>query len=692
MVEEPARETAGVTTRLIVTYVRRHHGDEGVRRLLELAGESREVAVLEDERTWSSYDQKIRLFDAAAELAGDPQVALRMGESLLEQQIAGSLRLVVGALGSPQQVLRSVARAHAKFSTAATMRCLQTSASGGVVTYRLRDDLTPSLHDCRYTQGLLTQTTALFGLPPATIRHPSCQVDGADACVYELSWPRRRRWRRTPSRRRPQVVSEADALREQILDLQRAVADLVSSDELDEVLRRIATRASAAVRGREYLLVVQLEDEASPRIHSDGLSPAEAGRRGAALLEGTGASDDESVLVSRVATARRHHGWLAAYLPPGTGFLPAERPQLDAYAALAAAALDASAALEQSRRRGRIAQALLTLSHELAHQEDERSIAARVVEAVPSVTGATRASLLIWDQAALHLRVVAAHGYGELAEEAMRLEIPLDATPALHQMLREPSPLVFSQPSDDPFMQAMLERFESAAVIAAPIVVEGTLAGVVFASWATSHGTPDLRPALVRALASLGDQAAVSLANVRLLDRARHQATHDALTGLANRVLFNEQIQQAIADRRRSGQVAAVCYLYRDGFKAVNDRLGHAAGDQLLQRAAERIRGCVRETDVVARLSGDEFGVLVRGLDRPQSVTHVARQLVAALARPFELDAGTAHVTVSVGVAVVGEHGSTPEELLRRSDAAMYVAKRERGAYQVADGQSATIR
>jgi diguanylate cyclase (GGDEF)-like protein len=564
-------------------------------------------------------------------------------------------------------------------------------ASGGVVTYRLRDDLTPSLHDCLYTQGLLTQTTALFGLPRATIRHPACQVVGAEACLYELSWPRWRRWRRT-SRRRPGVVSEADALREQILDLQRAVADLVSSDELDEVLRRIATRASAAVRGHEYLLVVQLEDEASPRIHSDGLSEEEAARRAAGLLEGAGVNDDESVLVSRVATARHHHGWLAAYLPPGTGFLPAEQPQLDSYAALAAAALDASAALEQSRRRGRIAQALLTLSHELAHQEDERSIAARVVEAVPSVTGATRASLLLWDQAALRLRVVAAHGYGELGEQARRLEIPLDATPALHEMLREPRPLVFRQPSDDPFMQTMLERFDSSAVIAAPIVVEDALAGVVFASWAASRGTPDLRPTLVRALASLGEQAAVSLANVRLLERARHQATHDALTGLANRVLFNEQIQQAIADRRRSGQVAAVCYLDLDGFKAVNDRLGHAAGDQLLQRAAERIRGCVRETDVVARLSGDEFGVLVRGLDRSQSVTHVARQLVSALARPFELDAGTGHVTVSVGVAVVGEHGRTPEELLRRSDAAMYAAKRERGTYQVADGRNATIR
>jgi diguanylate cyclase (GGDEF)-like protein len=695
MAGEPARETAGVTTRLIVTYVRDRAGDEGVRRLLELAGEQRDVSVLEDERSWSSYDQKVALFEAAAEVTGDALVARRIGESVLEQRVAGSLRLVVAALGSPQQVLRSVARANAKFSTTATMRCLDVADGSAVVTYRLHDGYTPSVHDCRYTQGLLTQATALFDLPPAAIDHPACQVQGHGACRYELSWPR---WRRAiarwlPRRPSPRVRSETDALRDQVVDLQQAVADLVSSDDLDEVLRRIATRASAAVRGREYLLAVQLEDEGTPRIHSDGLSPKEAQRRGTALLAGSGEDHADSALVARVATARHHHGWLAAYLPADTGFLPAERPQLEAYASLAAAALDASTALEQARRRGAIAQALLTLTHELAHEEDERSIASRVVEAVPSVTGASRASLLTWDEAALRLRAVAVHGYRELREQARQLEIPLDATPALHAMLRDPQPAVVTQPSDDPWMQRMLQAFGSAAVAAAPIVVHGTFTGVVFASWTLADGMPDLRPSLLRALASLGDQASIALANVRLLDQARYQATHDALTGLANRVLFHDQVQQAVADHRRTGRLAAICFLDLDGFKAVNDRYGHAAGDQLLVLAAERIRGCVRESDGVARLSGDEFGVLARGLDDPSGAELVARQLVEVLGRPFELDAGTAHVSVSVGVALVGEHGETPEDLLRRSDAAMYVAKRERGTFRLADrGQGVEAR
>ena len=171
MVVEAARETAGVTTRLIVTYVRERHGDRGVQRLLELAGEARPTVVLEDEGTWSTYAEKISLFEAAAEVTGNPQVARRMGESLLDLQLVGTLRLAVAALGSPQQVLRSIARANGKFTTSATMRCELAERGRGMVTYQLHPEHTPSYHDCQYTQGLLTQATVLFGLPAATIHH-----------------------------------------------------------------------------------------------------------------------------------------------------------------------------------------------------------------------------------------------------------------------------------------------------------------------------------------------------------------------------------------------------------------------------------------------------------------------------------------------------------------------------------------
>lgn len=677
------RETSGVTTRLIVTYIRTHHGDDGVRRLLRAAGETRPVAVLEDERSWSTYPEKIALFEAAEEVTGDPSVAWHIGASLLESRIAGSLRPVVRALGSPRQVLRSIARANAKFNHAATMRCLRASRRDAVVTYRLHAGHRPSRHDCAYTQGLLTQVTVLFGLPPARIAHPRCQVTDGDHCRFELSWPA---WRRLLRPRRPAPgglpEAEVDALRQQLLDLQRTVADLVATDDLDTVLQRIATRAGAAVRGQRYLLAARLDGESTPRIHGDGFADEEAARRGRALLDGTGDGDDPSVLVVPVASARRHYGRLAAYLPTGTGFLPAERPQLEAFAGLAAAALDAATALAQARRRGRITEALLTLARELARQEDEVAIAQRVVAAVPTVTGASRSTLLLMDAERTRLRAVAASGYGDRHDRARALEIPRGATPALDALLAAPAPAVFTRPVADPWIEGMLEAFDAVAVATAPIVVRGEVAGLVLAGWAAPGPPPADDATLRHALSGLGDQAAGALTTVRLLERARHQATHDDLTGLANRALFHTQIEQALADHDRTGDRAAVCFVDLDGFKRVNDERGHAAGDELLITVAERIRAAVRASDVVARLSGDEFGVLLRGVQHPDDAERVAGELVAVLGRPASLAVGEVCISASVGVALLPDHGTTPEELLRQSDAAMYRAKRVRGTYR----------
>lgn len=161
-----------------------------------------------------------------------------------------------------------------------------------------------------------------------------------------------------------------------------------------------------------------------------------------------------------------------------------------------------------------------------------------------------------------------------------------------------------------------------------------------------------------------------------------HRAFHDELTGLANRALFHTQIEQALADHDRTGDRAAVCFVDLDGFKRVNDERGHAAGDELLITVAERIRAAVRASDVVARLSGDEFGVLLRGVQHPDDAERVAGELVAVLGRPASLAVGEVCISASVGVALLPDHGTTPEELLRQSDAAMYRAKRVRGTYR----------
>ena len=676
------RDTAGITTRLIVAYVRRHGGDAAVQQVLARANVPHDLAALEDERTWSSYETKIALFAAADEVLDDPDVGRHVGESLLQEQVGAALRLVIGALGSPQQVLRSIAKTNVKFSASAVMRALDAGSGFGRVSYRLHPPRRPSRYDCAYTSGLLTQVTVLFGLPPARLDHPVCQVTGADACVYELSWnPRRRWWSRRATD--PASTFELAALREQLVDLQRTVSDLVSSDDLDEVLGRIATRSSAAVRAQRHLLAVELPGEREPRVIGEGFDADRATRLGHRLLAGDEHRPSSARLTAEVAAAGVRYGWLAAELPQGEGFLPAEQVQFDAYAGLAATALTRARALADARARGARAEALVGLAHGLAQEATELGAARRVVEAIPTVVGADRAALLLWDPAAGCLRVSAVHGFGDQSGALLTLTVSADDTPLVAEARREWRQRVLAVTDDDPWIRGTLAQIGAEVVVASPITVHGNYLGAVYACWTQATGAPVDDEGMRRALASMADHAGTTIAGLRLLAEARHAATHDALTGLANRVLFARHLERAIAASPRGVTPDAVCFVDLDDFKVVNDRYGHAVGDELLVAVAERIRTVVRAGDEVARLSGDEFGVLLRRLRAPGDAEVVAASLVRALAEPFVLRTGEVRIGGSIGVAFVTD-GDDAVDLLRRADEAMYAAKVERGTYRVA--------
>jgi diguanylate cyclase (GGDEF)-like protein len=156
----------------------------------------------------------------------------------------------------------------------------------------------------------------------------------------------------------------------------------------------------------------------------------------------------------------------------------------------------------------------------------------------------------------------------------------------------------------------------------------------------------------------------------------RNAALHDHLTGLPNRVLLADRLAQAgMRAVRQPGYRYAVLLLDLDGFKAVNDTLGHAAGDQLLVEVARRLTGLLRRTDTVARLGGDEFVILVDGVPAPGGERAVRDSVAAALASPFVLDGRPVSVGLSIGVAISGPGAADPDHLLREADAAMYRAK-----------------
>ena len=164
-------------------------------------------------------------------------------------------------------------------------------------------------------------------------------------------------------------------------------------------------------------------------------------------------------------------------------------------------------------------------------------------------------------------------------------------------------------------------------------------------------------------------------AEVGALERARYLAHHDALTGLANRVLLQERLQEIAARSHRRDVAAAVLCLDLDGFKAINDTMGHAAGDELLVRCGERLRKCVRGSDMVARQGGDEFAILQTDVARPAEIERLCRRVVDAVAAPFDLGGQPAQVTVSIGIAVMPQDGHDADHLLQRADMALYRAK-----------------
>ena len=158
-------------------------------------------------------------------------------------------------------------------------------------------------------------------------------------------------------------------------------------------------------------------------------------------------------------------------------------------------------------------------------------------------------------------------------------------------------------------------------------------------------------------------------------EQVLHLAHHDTLTTLPNRTLFYDRLNQAITRARRDKESIAVLFLDLDGFKLINDTLGHSAGDALLQETAKRIVACVRDSDTAARMGGDEFTVILCNVRTPSSIDRVAKMIIEAIARPFMLNGKECSVSVSIGIALYPDNGETAEQLVKISDAAMYLAK-----------------
>jgi diguanylate cyclase (GGDEF)-like protein len=683
---EARRETSGVTTRVAVLYVKEHGGDRAVAAMLERAGATRSLDELLDEHGWSSYEEKVRLFRAATEVLDDPGAVRRIGQSMLRSRVALPLLVLLRTLGSPEQVLRNVAKANSRFSTNSTVQALEIGNGHAVVSYRLHDGYDPDPLDCQYTEGVLSLVPEVFGLPPATVRHDACQARGAPACLYVLSWRPRHRWGRRVRAENAQLRDQLDAVTQRFHELQSVTADLVSPEDVSTVLDRIAAKASHAVRAPRYLLAARAAKDAPLRVLHQGFTEDEVCGLGERLLDGRPPEHVGSWLVADIASARCRYGKLGAVYAQQEPFFPEERQLLAAYARQAAAALDVATALEEARRRHATSLALLQLAQALANLASPEEVAERIAAAVPDVVATDRSSVSLWQAADQRLSTMATNGWpAELVPQVESLSVGPGDTAQLAGMLADPQPRCYRRgASGDRFVEEVMERFGLSSAAVVPIVARGEFLGIVTAATAEDRPPLDFHDDTAARLVGLANQAATALSNARLLAQERatlselrrseaqvkHQAAHDALTGLANRVLFSDRLHAAL----QRGAGAAVLFVDLDDFKAVNDSFGHGVGDELLVAVAARLAAAMRSGDTVARLGGDEFGVLLEGADERAAVQTTER-LIAALAAPLALPGTTVFVRASVGIAVSPPGGGDVVEVLRNADVAMYAAK-----------------
>ncbi len=205
--------------------------------------------------------------------------------------------------------------------------------------------------------------------------------------------------------------------------------------------------------------------------------------------------------------------------------------------------------------------------------------------------------------------------------------------------------------------------------------------------WLVVSGRRGLQPLgshdakLLDALVAVGSSA---LENAALVEQLKHEAFHDALTGLPNQLLFEETVSLALAERRQPERKLAVFVLDLDRFKRVNDSLGHPAGNELLREVAQRLSGALRAGDTVARMSGDEFTLLATGLRSTGEAAFVAEKVMTAFRTPFFVAGQELYVTASLGVALSPDDGTRPSVLLKNADTAMYRAKdRGRNCFEI---------
>jgi diguanylate cyclase (GGDEF)-like protein len=665
---------------VLVARVRAFGGAEAVERLLALAGSERTPEYLADITNWISYDEAVALWKAGALVTHHPQFARAVGEDTARRLSGSQVSAALRSLGAPEKIYRAIATSAGEFSTVTKLDVIDAGPGFADVVARAAVGYPRSPDHCAWTSGLLTCGPVLFGLDAARVEHEECQAMGAPQCVYRIRWDAEGDATAGSPEQIAALQHQLDAMKERLHSVFAAASDLIAADDLDDVLARITARAALEVRAVRYLLAVKVGPTGELHCHHKGFEDEGVAEYVDDLLHRPAAVHPDSWLVVPVRSNRREYGRLVALRATGQSFLAQERELFEVYAHYAATALDGAAALMEAKRRSEQSSALLSLARALAAAGTSDEIARRLATAVPLVVDCDRVGVYLWDA-----------GRGELVRRAVTTRDAPDGedientgwapSPGgpLHRLLADPGhePLFVDATHGDPLLREILGKEGFVATILVPLATADSFLGLLSASVFDEPGRLRPTPDLLDRLSGVAAQATTALQNGHLLDEMTHQATHDQLTGLANRLQFTGQLRGAIDRAREEIHPVTLLYMDLDGFKPVNDEFGHDVGDRLLVAVAKRLASCTRAGDTVARLGGDEFAVLIDSQTAPAVAEEVSERLAAAVTQPFVIDGHRLHLGASIGRAVFPIDADDPDGLLRAADAAMFEVKRD---------------
>jgi diguanylate cyclase (GGDEF)-like protein len=674
--QDADREICCSMTSVLLRLVRSTGGEAAVAELLERAAINREPSYLENVDNWISLDQATAMFQAGVDLTGDPLFARRVGENTLRQHAGTQVATVLRSLGSTEAILQAVAQSTARVSAVTKMEAIEAAPGRGVVRACARDGFTRRRLHCDWTTGLLAGLPILFGLPLARVEESECQTRGDAQCLYTISWDAELAAAAAdPQQRVTSLEAQLVAMSERLHGAYATAGDLVSTDDLDTVLRRIVERAADAVRAPSHILAVRTDPTAELQVYSHGIDEGKAQALATATLAQEAPVGD-STLVVEVASARRAYGQLIARYPGAVEFFPQDHELLSLYAKHAAAVLDMSVALEQSTRRHEQVSSLLSLSHAVAQAGTSGEVAERLVAVVPEVVDCDRVGVWLWDYLEQSLKSLAMSGRTpEQAEYVRELTISADDTPHLRQMIAVPEAQFFGDQTEDPFMRELMSTLGVVALTIVPIVARDVFLGVLTVSVTDDQQRLRSDGDLLERLTGVAALAATAIQNGQLVDKLRHKASHDPLTGLLNRVGFRQHLDRIVDSARpKSGRVGLL-FIDLDEFKQVNDAYGHDAGDELIRKAAHRLEATARAGDGVARLGGDEFAIILANVSEHAHVRAAEARVRSAFLEPFMLGDVAISVGASVGGGVWPDDGDTLPELVRHADEAMYADK-----------------